>query len=380
MKDNIEKRIIGVFLLMFVIISAVAVAAINNIKRAGAASDWVNHTHAVLFEVNAIVTTMSAGDASLRDYLITGDSRDQTLYRTAYSEMLEHVDKATALTRNESAQNQKVILLGKLVNDRLSFTRSVAKARQAGGLDAARQALTSDPSGEFMGEITRATQQLNDEENALLRDRDKESYLQAQATRWTLIVGISINFLLLFLVGSAVINDIQARRKVARALEDANAQLEIKVQERTAELVTANQSLKAENLERRWSNQALDHQLRYSQLIINSITDLIFVISKALNISRINPAVVHGTGYESQELIPQHVDMVLKIAPDATGQNPIALALKEGRELQNRPATLLSKNGRTRVVRYNLVTLRDQNKVVGGVITVRLEDEAPPTV
>jgi PAS domain-containing protein len=168
-----------------------------------------------------------------------------------------------------------------------------------------------------------------------------------------------------------------ARRKAAHALEEANAHLEAKVQERTAELVQSNHSLKQENLERRWSYQALDHQLRYNQLIINSIAELVFVVSRALNISRVNPAVVHETNWEPQELISQSIERVLQLPPDPAGgasQNPLTSAMREGRQLQDRPANLLTRSGRIIPVYYTLIPLHDQDKIVGGVVTVRLRN------
>ena len=51
--------------------------------------------------------------------------------------------------------------------------------------------------------------------------------------------------------------------------------------------------------------------------------------------------------------------------------HPIITALNEGRELQERTAVILLKGGGTLAVLFNLVPLRDDDKVVGGVVTVR---------
>jgi PAS domain S-box-containing protein len=141
-------------------------------------------------------------------------------------------------------------------------------------------------------------------------------------------------------------------------------------------LVKTNQTLKQENLERRWSYQALDHQLRYNQLIINSIAELVFVISRALNVSRVNPAVVQLTSWEPQELISQSIERILQFPPDPAGgasQNPLTAALRDGRQLQDRPANLLARSGKIIPVLYTLIPLHDQDKIVGGVVTVRVQ-------
>jgi PAS domain S-box-containing protein len=113
--------------------------------------------------------------------------------------------------------------------------------------------------------------------------------------------------------------------------------------------------------------------LRYSQLIINSIDELIFVISKALNISRINPVVLRTTGWEPTEIIAHGLDRVIQF-PAGEGDAAVIMnqALREGREIQNRAAQLVCKGGRTIPIRFSLIPLHDQDKVVGGVVTVRL--------
>jgi PAS domain S-box-containing protein len=377
MKDNTVKRIIGLFVAALAVLVFVAVISVRNIRRAIASSDWVNHTHAVILEANATASSLHAGDAALRTYLMTGDRHDQGSYRTDYSKMVEHLETALALTRDEPAQHEIFLQLEQLIRERVNFAREVVQARKRAGLAGATRALAAHPDQESLAAIQRLNRKLNGQENDLLRDRDRDSHLQAQTTRWTVMAGVAINFLLLAFVSWLISDDIAARRRAAAVLEEANAQLEAKVQERTAELVKTNQSLKVENLERRWSGQALEHQLRYSQLIINSIGDLIFVVSKALNVSRVNPAVEKQTGWEPQELITQSIARVLQLPPGAASgapsmQNQLAFALKEGREIQERPATVLCKDGQTRAVHFSLFPLHDQDKIVGGIITVGL--------
>jgi PAS domain-containing protein len=243
-------------------------------------------------------------------------------------------------------------------------------------LEAVRQQFNSHPDVESINKIERAVRNIAKTENELLSERDQQQHLQAQSTKATVYTGLGVNCVLLLLVVWLMRDDLAARRKAAVALEEANAQLETKVQERTAELVKTNQSLKQENLERRWSYQALDHQLRYNQLIINSIEEMVIVISRALNISRVNPAVVQATHWEPQELISQSIERVVQCPPDPAGgasQNPLTAAMRDGRQIQDRPANLLERSGRIIPIRYTLIPLHDQDKIVGGVVTVRIQ-------
>ena len=146
------------------------------------------------------------------------------------------------------------------------------------------------------------------------------------------------------------------------------------MRERTAELASTNDRLTAENLERRWGNQALEHQLRYNDLIVNSLSDLVFVLTKATNVSRVNPAVVHLTGLETSQLINQPLARFVRLA--STGGetpliDPIPRALKEGHDLRDLRGFIEDKRGRKTPVRFTLFPLRDRDKVVGGVVILQ---------
>lgn len=377
MKDNIEKRLIGLFVLLLAILAYVAVSAVRNIQQSIKDNDWVNHTQDVILHANDVLSYLHAGDAALRSFIISGDRRDQAGYRVAYSTMVERLDQGIFLTHDNDEEkpiHKSFLDLQTLISNRIDVARSIVKARDQGGINAVKALFAANPDIESISRIERTVNSITADANKLLTERDQQQHLQAQATSTIVYVGLGVDIALLLFVLWLIRDDLVSRRKAARALEEANAQLEVKVQERTAELVQTNQALKQENLERRWSYQALDHQLRYNQLIINAIAELVIVVSRALNVSRVNPAVVHQTGWEPQDLVAQSIERVVQFPPDAAGQNPLTLALRDGREIQDRPAVLRTRDGRSINVRFSLIPLHDQDKVVGGVVTLRIPD------
>jgi PAS domain S-box-containing protein len=378
MKDNIIARVVVLFLIMVAILVSVATVAIGNVGRFIATSDWVNHTHALINEADSILTSLHAGDTAVRTFLITNDPRDQAAYREAYSEMTEHLSVAKALVRNEARSKKRMDELEPLIVKHVDLARELVRSRQSGA-DESRKLLAADAGGESMRRIRKSISTFQDEQKELLKERDKRSYSEAQTTKWTVVSGLVVNFVLLAFASFLLTDDISARKKAASAMADANAQLEAKVKERTAELASSNESLRAENLERTWGNKSLEHQLRYSNLIINSINDLVFVLTKTLNITRVNPAVGHLTGRDPKDLITTSLLNVVKAAHDTDGGRPDLLqqALKDGREIQDFSVVVLTKEGRPIPHRLNLVPLRDRDKVVGGVVTLRATALAP---
>lgn len=381
MNDQFIRRLIALFAVIAAVIMLVAGVAVRNINREIAANDWVNHTHAVLLELGEIRSAFQASEAALRALAVTGNERDEVACREALAALAEHVEVAKALTRSQPEEAQQIGRLAALAAARDTLTREILAARTAGRLESVRSLLAADTVAGTGADVRRITDKLKLDQMAQLAARDGEAFLQAQTTRWTVWIGVVLNFLLLGVAAWLVRDDIAMRRRAATVLQDANQQLDNRVKERTADLASANERLTTENLERRWSAQALEHQLRYNELIVNSISDLVFVLTKAQNISRINPAVAHATGWESTQVINRPFFGFVRLleAPHHFSPgivDPVAQALKEGRDLRDLPAVISDRLSREIPVRFTLFPLRDRDKVVGAVVILRVETPA----
>lgn len=377
MKDHTVRRILGFFLLILAVVVYVAVDSVLNINRAMSSSDWVNHTHEVILDVNGALSDVRSADAAVLSYVVAGDARSKAECKEIFADLDEQLGVARDDTRHEPVQHEEIVQLIGLCNARVDFDRSVLAARQSNDLQTVRGLLASDAGIGATHEIQKLVGKITEEEMALLADRDHASYDQAQTTRMTVWFGVALDLVLFSGVAWLIWSDIVARRRAAAALQEANDQLENRVRERTAELAAANEKLRAENLERRWANQTLEHQLHYNQLIINSISDLVFVLTKSMNISRINPAVVHLVGREAPELINQPLSSVVRLVPGSGPGapplvDPLSQALAEGRDLRDQPAIVEDKLGRKTRVGLTIFPLRDRDKVVGGIVILQI--------
>lgn len=382
MNDNTLRRVVLLLVVGAAVFAGVAIQAVRNVNRSVATSDWVNHTHATMLEAEALRAELHRAESALRAYVGTGNVRDAAVWREAQAKIEEHLEVGLALTKGEPASHQLFTELATLAQARATSAAKVVDARRSGDADALRTALRQDVAGEGLGEIQGKVQRIRSGQMALLAERDRAAYLQAQSTRWTVWSGVGLGLALLGLAGWLVRDDIAARRRAAAALSEANERLETRVQERTAALADTNARLTTENLERQWANYALEHQLRYSQLIVDSISDLVFVVTKVLNVSRVNPAVVHMTGLQPPELINRPLAQVVQLAgdpPDERLVNPVQQALRDGRDLRNFPTSIRDKRGRSIPAELTLLPLRDADKVVGGVVTLHVKTAAQPT-
>lgn len=377
-RTKMEKTF-RIILILFVVaatsLAGVVVIALQNTQRATKSADWVNHTHALLAAVNDTVTSLRSAEGALHSYLLTNDAGWRNSYREAFANLAENTALIKALAASDPETAAAVTKLEALLQKRAEFARTLLAAHRTGATDQLQALLAEDAEGTTTTDIAVLAQSIRSAQQDALSAEDQVAYRHDQMARQTIILGSVLNLLVLAGAGWFIRDDLNARRRATALLVADNERLEARVRERTAELEAAFRRVKAENLEGRWKNQALSHQLRYNHLIIDSISDLVLVITKARNISRINPAVSRVTGFETQELADAPLQQVVQLLPSAQHSglsDPITDALRSGHDLRNHPAVLLDKRQQRVSVQLSLFPLRDADKVVGGVVTIHV--------
>lgn len=374
MKDNLLRRVHALFFLMFAVTAVVSLLAVRTISRNVASSDWVNQTHSLISELDGMLTALRSGEGLMRTYAVTEDPRDFADARGELANVQDHLALARALARAEGDDASATFnRLEAIADARIQFADALHQAREAGQTDKVRELLKADSGSTAPGDFRREIERLRARQFDLLSDRDRDSYRQAHETRWIVGLGAGVNLLLFVLVAILIRADLANRRRMTAALEAANASLEQRVRERTAELTASNAQLVAENLERRWTSVSQEHQLRYNQLIVNSVSDLVYVLTKALNVTRVNPAVPRTTGIEEDAILGKPITQFLRFAADPlspASAEAVGRSVTAGREVVDSPATLLDSTGRTFPVTVSIVPLRDNDQVVGAVAVV----------
>lgn len=375
--DRTLRRVLIFFVLILAVLVGVVVVSLRNLNRAIATSDWVNHTHALITELDALQPTLLAAEGGLSKYLLASDPRDLAGYQEKFADLGERVDVVTALIAGAPEEQKLFAPIAELLTRRAENAQRVSALKQSGDAAALRQLLTEDGD---LRELERRIERFREHQAGLLSARDRASFQQAQTTRWTVLGGLGLDILLLCGAAWLIRDDLAARRKAALLLQQTNEELEEKVRARTAEITATNAKLLAQNIEDRWAKQAIEHQNRYNLLIIDSISDSVFVVTKLMNVSRMNPAAVHLTGYEPSGLVDKPIGSILSLngtsAPTPT-YDPLARALAEGHDLRGQSAVVLTKGGQSTPVRLSVFPLRDRDKVVGGVVVLQSLASSP---
>jgi PAS domain S-box-containing protein len=97
--------------------------------------------------------------------------------------------------------------------------------------------------------------------------------------------------------------ELAERKRVEEALRQAQVQLEIKVQQRTAQLTKSNQLLSAEIAERRNLEEVLRQRQQEFRALVENAPDIIARLDKDLRHLYINPAIEKATNIAPEEFI-----------------------------------------------------------------------------
>ena len=93
-----------------------------------------------------------------------------------------------------------------------------------------------------------------------------------------------------------VVSDITARKEAELALVQANSELEVRVQERTAELTATNVRLEEEIAQRQKAAEALAREKEYNSYIVRNAPTIVVVLSPDGNTISVNDAIHRVAG------------------------------------------------------------------------------------
>jgi len=179
-----------------------------------------------------------------------------------------------------------------------------------------------------------------------------------------------------FLLVALTISSLTAvQRRTEQALRGAQYNLERRVQDRTAELRTTNETLQAEVLERRRTEAELERLRHQQALILQSVADGIHVLDPQGRAIFVNPAAARMSGYTVEEMLAHPMHELLHHAkadgtPYPQAECPIMATLTEG-SLQQATEVFWRKDGTSFPVEYTSAPMREQGAITGAVITFR---------
>ena len=321
-------------------LAIVGVVSYLSVVRLNEDAGWVEHTHEVLSRLELLLAAVTDSETAERGYVITGDESYLEPYRNSANVADDQVRRLRELTADNPIQQQRLASVAPLVSDRLAGLQKVIELRRTSGYAAAQSEILTGKGKQFHDGIRGLINQMKGTETSLLQERRRLAERSATTTRAVIVGG---GFLACALVGLAlwaIRRDFAGRARADRALREAKDQLEVRVQQRTADLARLAS-------------------------IVESSDDAI--ASKDLDgiITSWNPGAERLFGYSAQEAVGK--PMAMLIPPDHSTEEPTILArIARGETTDHFETVRMGKDGRKIDVSVTISPIRDsQGRIIG---------------
>jgi PAS domain S-box-containing protein len=187
------------FGLALALVLAISILEYQNARRLEGTNRWVVHTHEVLTELEATLSTVRNAETSRRGYIITGDERELGPYFASRSELSGRIRHLRELTADNPHQRRRLDKLEPLIAGKMVALQESIETRKAKGFEAASQAVVTEEGTEITHQIRSVIGEMETEGRELLKSRNEASEASSGRVHLVLLCGITVSLALLFM-------------------------------------------------------------------------------------------------------------------------------------------------------------------------------------
>jgi methyl-accepting chemotaxis protein len=201
MKLTVGVKILLGFSLALLILAVVGGVSYFSTVKLIDNSEWVAHTHQVLSSLDNLVAQIATAESSRGGYLLTGRELYVEPYRPATKAIDTALRELRRLTVDNSQQQRRLDLVAPLIAARLGLLQQTIDLKNEKNMEAALEIINSDKGRALTEDVRKLIAEMEDEEEGLLKQRNEESNLSAQATKSTIFFGSLAAFALVGVSG-----------------------------------------------------------------------------------------------------------------------------------------------------------------------------------
>ena len=361
----IEKKLLAWLALVLVVVAFMATATIQNDTRQAEAADRTNQADNFVQETDAMLSFLYAAEAAQRTAFLTGDEATKKLAAENFVAVDKHLKIATTLAFDNPDQMDRLGTISALLQKRIELNKEATRLSAQGPVQATKLFTTTDARADLreLGRLVASNRAI---ENRVGVAREDTLHRHTRRTEQILCAGAMLMVILLGLAYRVVRTDVKLWRMTS-------ANLQAKIQDRSEQLDALNEKLQIEDIEQQWGQAALDRIKDHHELVLNSVHDGVFVISKHGHIVSANPAAADLTRREAKQLVGKMINSVLldeDRLPFPWEKHFLRSPLKHGQPVPSKPASVKQADGSLVDVRMACYPTRDRQNLTGAVITV----------
>src|SRR5882762_2476765 len=219
---TLNKKILSGFIICSMVMFVVAIISFRNSEKFIDTNQWVNHTHEVLYELDQISGSAVDAETGARGFVITGEENYLEPYNTSRATLAEHVNKATALTKDNPAQQRNIEGIQKLITAHLGHLETCIQLRKVKDFENAKALVATGEGKRILDEIRKGIGIAKEIEQVLLTERRKASDEDARNLNLILILLLSAIALVLIIVYNIISANLKALRRAETETANRN--------------------------------------------------------------------------------------------------------------------------------------------------------------
>ncbi|MEO5970033.1 MAG: CHASE3 domain-containing protein [Bdellovibrionia bacterium] len=208
MKGSIGTKLLAIFGGIMACFIVMSIMAYRGAEDFIAASEWVNHTHAVLGILKDTMSNLKDAESGQRGYLVTGEER----YLEPYEEGVRNIDSMLSQLKTLVSDNpielQRLEAVARIIPKKLAELKTTINLRRTVGFEKAREIVLNDSGKVFMDEIRKGIMEMETEEKQLLVKRDNENRMRASSLKLSLVFGVALCLVIFIASGFFILRHI----------------------------------------------------------------------------------------------------------------------------------------------------------------------------
>jgi signal transduction histidine kinase/CHASE3 domain sensor protein/ActR/RegA family two-component response regulator len=262
-----ERNVRGGFALALLCLCVVGAGSFVSDMRLSEATAAVLHSQQLIASSKALLAASTEAETEERGYVITGDAFYIDPFHRAAEQVEAELGQLRALSANSPPQRQRADVLAPLVAGLLQNLSRIVELRNSAGFEAARSEIADGATRRLHRSIQQQVDAVTDAEIYLLGQRQRSARRSADSNNAVIIGGGVITIAVVAWVLIALRRDFAGRLAAERMMRAAKQELELRVGQRTAELVLSAGELNFEVVARRGAQDKLQLQLQRMYLL-----------------------------------------------------------------------------------------------------------------
>ena len=236
--------------------------AVEAVRSLLESESWLSHTWEVVGQEQQILATITTAESSARSFVITANENFLQPFKDSERLLPQQIEEFDRLTTDNPLQKANVKDLRAIVGRRMLSLTQAIEVRRSRGFEAASALVATGVGQGEMEQARTVLASIDAEEHRLLVNRGEEAAHNGKRALFAIGLATALDLMMILFISRYFIRERELRFQTERASELAaearaqaerseqqvrslNAELELRVSQRTAELETTNRELEA---------------------------------------------------------------------------------------------------------------------------------------